>query len=92
MRVLLTLPLPGKVQSGVLVPAAAVVWHGGKPWVYRQTGPTRFDRVAVDLAPVQGDSWFESAHLRPGEQVVISGAQLLLSEESRLQIRNENQE
>jgi hypothetical protein len=36
--------------------------------------------------------WFNAANFEPGDEVVVSGAQLLLSEEQKFQIRNENED
>ncbi|HWQ38202.1 MAG TPA: hypothetical protein VNM24_06240 [Burkholderiales bacterium] len=83
----------GGRENGVLVPGSAVVWHAGKAWVYvRQDGET-FARYAVQASREMGDGWFNPAgDLEPGQEVVVSGAQLLLSEELKFQIRNENED
>jgi hypothetical protein len=79
--------------TGVRVPNEAVVWHAGKSWIYlRQDGET-FARHEVSATRDLGDGWFNrSADLAPGREVVVSGAQLLLSEELKFQIRNENED
>lgn len=83
--------LPGVARAGVIVPASAVVWHAGKPWVYvRRDGD--FERQSVELGQETSGGWFSAASLKPGEQVVVRGAQLLLSEEFKAQIRNENED
>lgn len=80
-------------RQGVAVPASAVVWHAGRSWVYvAAAGEGVFERVPVSLGdPVEG-GWFASGGLEAGRQVVVSGAQLLLSEELEYQIRNENED
>ncbi|MDE3010110.1 MAG: hypothetical protein KGI67_04420 [Pseudomonadota bacterium] len=75
---------------GVRVPEAAVVWHAGQPWVYLEEGPGRFRRQAIEAPAALASDWFVAAPLRPGQRVVVQGAQLLLSEESKALIRNEN--
>lgn len=91
-RVVARVGLGGK-ESGVLVPSAAVVWHAGKAWVYVQHEDERFDRYPVSAMRDLGNGWFEpSGELKPGDKVVVSGAQLLLSEELKFQIRNENED
>jgi multidrug efflux pump subunit AcrA (membrane-fusion protein) len=91
-RVVARVGLGGK-ESGVLVPSAAVVWHAGKSWVYVQQEDERFDRFPVAAARDLGNGWFQPAgELKPGDKVVVSGAQLLLSEELKFQIRNENED
>ena len=78
-------------RQGVVVPAAAVVWHGGKPWVYIQEDDDQFVRHALSVADPVDRDWFD-AGLEPDARVVTSGAQLLLSEELRYRIKNENED
>lgn len=78
-------------SPGVIVPAAAIVWHGGKPWVYIEEDDEQFVRHALSVADPVGHDWFD-AGLEPGARVVVSGAQLLLSEELRYRIKNENED
>ena len=85
------LPTGAAAEEGVLVPAGAVLWHAGKAWVYVQEAADRFERRAVQAAAPAGDGWFETG-LEAGERVVVSGAQLLLSEEFRGSITNENED
>jgi hypothetical protein len=83
----------GGKRSGVLIPREAVVWHAGKSWVYLRRDPETFARHAVDATRELGGGWFNpSGDLEPGNEVVVSGAQLLLSEELKFQIRNENED
>ena len=78
--------------DGVIVPNEAVVWHAGKSWVYRKQDADTFGRYEVSTQHPLGDGWFEATGLHAGDQVVVSGAQLLLSEELKFQIRNENED
>jgi len=61
-------------ESKVVVPSSAVVWHEGKPWVYVQMSPNTFVRR-------------ERGNARVGERVVVTGAEILLSEEIKSQIQ-----
>jgi len=80
-------------QQGVIVPATAVVWYGGKAWVYRKQGQDKFTRLPIPTGQQNTDGWFsDSGLLKPGDEVVTSGAQLLLSEEFKYQIKNENED
>jgi hypothetical protein len=84
----------GAVRSGVLVPASALVWHLGQPWVYvKESDPPEagqaFQRRAVPGARRHGDAWFLPG-FEEDDPVVVRGAQVLLSEELKYQIRNEN--
>jgi hypothetical protein len=92
MRVAGQLRLDGKTREGVIVPAAAVVWHGGKAWAYVKEEDDLFVRKEVSTAQESANGWFDATHFEPGDEVVVSGAQLLLSEEQKFQIRNENED
>lgn len=92
-RVVARVSTGGGKRNGVLVPREAVVWHAGKSWVYVRRDPETFARHVVDATRELGSGWFNPAvDLEPGDEVVVSGAQLLLSEELKFQIRNENED
>jgi membrane fusion protein, multidrug efflux system len=92
-RVIARVSAGRETVKGVRVPNEAVVWHAGKSWAYlRQDGET-FARYEVSATRDLGDGWFNrAADLVPGREIVVSGAQLLLSEELKFQIRNENED
>ena len=84
------IPAGLKHSGKARIPESAVVWQAGQSWIFVQIDEDDFQRRAVQLgAPVVGGWQLESA-LASDSLVVIQGAQLLLSEESRTQIRNEN--
>lgn len=90
MRVAATLEDASSARSGVSIPFSAQVWHGGKAWVYLKRGAEAFERREVSGGESTGDGWFNGAPFKVGDSVVVSGAQLLLSEEFRYQIKDEN--
>ena len=69
-----------------------MVWHGGKAWAYVKDEDDLFVRKEVSTAQELASGWFDATHFQPGDEVVVSGAQLLLSEEQKFQIRNENED
>lgn len=71
----------GSAAAGVVVPADALVWFGGQPWAFVQTTPERFARVPVATGAPMSGGYFVRQGIQPGARVVVSGAQLLLSEE-----------
>ncbi len=77
----------GRLLKGVIVPDTATVWWQGKAWCYVQAGPERFIRRELSAEMPAAGGWFATAGFSPGDKVVTSGAQLLLSEEFRSQIR-----
>jgi hypothetical protein len=82
-----------KTSNGIIVPAKAVVWYAGKPWVYKKQSEDRFVRLPINTDNEINGGWFnQSASLADGDDLVINGAQLLLSEEFKYQIKNENQD
>jgi hypothetical protein len=78
--------------TGVIIPNSAVVWYGGKPWIYRKTGTDKFSRLPINTDVETENGWFYKGNLKPNDQIVTSGAQLLLSEEFKYQITNENED
>ncbi len=78
-------------STGVLIPNSAVIWHDGKPWVYLKTNNEQFQRTPIEADIEVGDSWF-TQNLKPDSEIVTGGAQLLLSEEFKYLIKNENED
>ncbi len=77
------LPTSSPTAQGIAIPANAVVWYGGQPWAYVQIDATQFVRRPVSQRSPEDDGFFVTAGFKAGERVVVSGAQLLLSEELR---------
>jgi hypothetical protein len=77
----------GDGADGVAIPAEALVWWQDRPWVYRRTEPDTFVRtqIATDQ-PTPGGGYIDR-NLGKEAEIVIRGAQLLLSEEFRAQIQ-----
>jgi len=92
MRVVGRLSLGGTARDGVLMPESAVVWHGGGAWAYVKEDADSFVRRPVETSQEMQGGYFNAAGFAPGEEVVVRGAQLLLSEELKFQIRNENED
>ncbi|MBK8961001.1 MAG: hypothetical protein IPM80_21895 [Proteobacteria bacterium] len=90
MRVSVWVPSGDATLRGVLVPAAAIVWHGGVEWYYVETAPGEFERRRLGeahrhaLGVVIGDG------LEAGSAVVVRGAQALLAEQLRQHIPSED--
>ena len=90
--------------SGVIIPSTAVVWYAGKPWAYfkqdnkqdkNKTGLDQFVRRPIstdsEVGAGIGNGWFNHG-VDENSEVVVSGAQLLLSEEFKYLIKNENED
>lgn len=74
-------------KTGVVVPHDAVVWTGGRAWIYTDRGNNRYARIAVDTGTTMDDGYFV-ATLAPGTRIVVSGAQQLLSEEAKPKVED----
>jgi hypothetical protein len=90
MRVDAWIPVGTGPATGSFLPASAIIWYGGSPWVYVKTGADGFMRRPVNDYHEYGDSWFVRTGFEPGDEVATVGAQLLLSEEMRRQIPRED--
>ena len=72
----------GHSVEATRIPASALVWWQGRAWIFVQTRAGDFERheIGFDRA---SDPTALSADLDAGTEVVIQGAQVLLSEELR---------
>ena len=68
---------------GVVVPRGAVVRSEEKAWVYVQQDDMTFIKKLVGLDRPVDDGWFVAKDLTQSDRVVVSGAQILLSEEGK---------
>jgi len=80
MNVSAQLPI-GEEIEGVILPASAIVWWNGEPWVYTQVRADGFAREPVRGQMAVPGGWFVAQGLTPQQRVVVTGAQLLLSRE-----------
>lgn len=78
--------------SGVAIPNSAVVWYAGKPWVYQKLAADQFSRLPINTDAEIENGWFYQGSLKTNDLIVTNGAQLLLSEEFKSQITNENED
>lgn len=92
MRIAARIGMGGAPVIGVIVPSAAVVWRAGKAWIYVKDDEQTFARYEVSTTDEMEGGWFNAAGFDADDEVVVSGAQLLLSEELKYQIRNENED
>ena len=70
----------GKDDSGVSVPRTALLRHEGVVFAYVKH-EDKFTRVPVTLVRTLGEAWLVTEGLKAGDEVVVAGAQQLLSEE-----------
>ena len=79
-------------MSGVILPLNAIVWRDGHPWAYVRRGPESFSRRPIGEHHELKQAWFVTQGFSAADEVVIAGAQMLLSEELRRQIPEENED
>ncbi|HZL14308.1 MAG TPA: hypothetical protein VFC85_09225 [Verrucomicrobiae bacterium] len=84
------LQLPGEPSHGVIVPNDAVVRSDDRAWIYAQTGKIDFERREIILDHPADGGWFVTNGIAAGEEIVVTGAQALLSEERKSQIKLED--
>ncbi len=73
-------------RDEALVPDRAVVQWEGLAWAYVRRAPGHFERVRVPTDRPTTGGWISSAGLAPGDSVVVTGAQEMLSEEFRARV------
>lgn len=81
------LEMPGEPLRGVIIPEAAVVRTAERAWVYVQTSGSNFVRREISQEHPVEKGWFLTEGLRPTDRVVTTGAQTLLSEERKTEIK-----
>jgi hypothetical protein len=78
------LQLPGEPIRGVIIPREAVVRAEGAGWVYvLNEGGEGFTRLEVPLDHPTGAGWFVAKGVAASNSVVVTGAQQLLSFETK---------
>jgi len=90
-RVNAHIPTQEEAIPGVIIPASSLVWHLGQTFVYTQIDDEYFKRIQiVQKKLLSTGNYFIQQALQQDDILVISGAQMLLSEEFRGQIPAED--
>jgi hypothetical protein len=90
MRVAAWIPEQGENQSGVVITKSALVWHLDQAFVYVKIAKEHFIRRNIEQFLPVADGYFVKNGLNAGDQLVTTGGQMLLSEEFKGQIPNED--
>ncbi|HEY8035921.1 MAG TPA: hypothetical protein VIF37_10070 [Methylobacter sp.] len=90
MRVAAWIPEQGENRSGVVIPKSALIWYMDQAFVYIQTDAEHFSRRTIDQYSATTDGYFVGNGINAGEQLVATGGQMLLSEELKGQIPDED--
>ncbi len=77
----------GPAVEGAVVPASAIVWDEGRAWAYFRTSPATFARRPIETDVLAPGGGYVVSGIPGASEVVVSGAQMLLSEEFRPETR-----
>lgn len=92
MRVTAWIAQSEQPMSGVFIPSTALIRYLGQSYVYIQIDEEKFSRRIVPHFIPSDHGLFIQYGIRPGEIIVAVGAQMLLSEEFRSQIPDEDED
>lgn len=83
-----------KEQRFLFVPKESVIWSNGMPWAYIHINNTgKYIKKSLGGLKETNNGWIiEEGNFKAGDLIVTEGAQLLLSEEFKYQIKNENED
>jgi len=84
------IPEQNIAMAGFMIPKSALIWYMDQALVYIKTSETTFNRLVLSHYAPTTDGYFVPDTLSPNQQLVITGAQMLLSEELRGQIPKED--
>lgn len=77
----------GRTYEGVFVEDTAIVRWQGQSWVYLRLDPQTFRRHPISTDQPVSDDDYVVRDIPPGSEIVMQGAQVLLSEEARSELR-----
>lgn len=77
----------GTKIKGIFIPESAIVRVAGALWVYKKSNNEEFLRFPVKPEFPVESGWIVKDAVKPDDLIVVKGAQMLLSEELKSQIR-----
>ena len=92
VRLYAWLAASGAAELAPVVPAQSLVWHAGRSWVYRREDDGAYVRVPVEVGASTANGQFITGAVKEGDAIVTHGAQVLLSEEFRWSIPDEDED
>jgi len=90
MRLEAWVPQNEASMQGFQIPERAIVWYAGQPWAYVQQDEATYKRRPLATGTSVSGGIFVESGFEVGELLVVSGSQMLLSEEFRWQIHDED--
>jgi hypothetical protein len=90
MKVTAWISEPDSQQNGFIIPESALIWYLDQAYIYCKTGKENFSRRLLKNLSASPDGYFVTAGVASGDEIVITGGQMLLSEELKNQIPEED--
>ena len=91
MRLDAWVPESQEPVTGVMIPDDSIIWYAGQPWAYTEIDNGLYQRVSLKHTLPAAEGLFdEQGLINPGDELVVDGAQTLLSEEFKWQIVEED--
>ncbi len=84
------IPLNEKAQQGFIIPKSALGWHLGQAFVFIKINAEQFTHRTIKNPINVANGFFITDDLKEGEEIVVTGSQMLLSHEFRSQIPDED--
>ncbi|WP_245321006.1 efflux RND transporter periplasmic adaptor subunit [Bradyrhizobium sp. NAS96.2] len=78
----------GNTYEGVFIEDTAIVRWQGRSWVYLRVSPDSFRRHPISTDQPVSDDDYVVRDIPSGSEIVIRGAQVLLSEEAKSELRS----
>lgn len=90
MRLSAWVPMQQQPQTGVIIPESALCWHLGQALVFVKIAEQQFSHRVISGYHKVAGGYFVSSAIKAGEEIVSTGAQMLLSQEFKGQIPSED--
>ena len=90
MRLSAWIPTGQHPQTGVIIPESALCWHLGQAVVFVKIADLQFSHRLISNYHKVANGYFVSSGVKAGEEIVSTGAQMLLSQEFKGQIPSED--
>lgn len=84
------IPRQKQTQRGVVIPESSLAWHLGQSFVFIQIDKEHFVHRHISHPIKTTDGYYIGEQIAKGEDLVITGASMLLSHEFRSQIPGED--
>ena len=84
------IPQNTQTKTGVIIPESSVAWHLGLAFVFIKIDEEHFVHRNINKPVKVPDGYFIANQFADGEEIVVTGTQMLLSHEFRSQIPDED--